>query len=179
MLPWKMRFFRQMFWIFLVLLAGTSGCAGDFSVEKTVLASSGLRVSPVRLRSGKTLAPGQWVLLGGRILEKIATPGGCLFVVRDLPLSGEVPGDSVTGKVSFSGGDRFLLAVPVLRVAGSSRKGEAEKKPVSVERTGRTRSSMVPGDRVTVLGEVRGWVRRGGGSGRRYLLVTGWYLDRW
>ena len=173
MLPGKMRLFRRILWIQLVFWPGIAGCAGDFSQERTVLASPGMRVPPVLIRSGRRPVPGQLVLLGGRILKKVPTSGGCLFLVGALPLAGEAPGSSASGKSRFSGRDAFLLSISALRPTGAPRTGMQKGKRVSARAIG-------PGDLVTVLGEAKGWGRLSGGPvSRRYLLVRGWYLERW
>ena len=179
--PYKMRFIRRMFWVLLVFLSGTSGCAEEFPEERTVLDLPGMRVPPARLRSGKTPVPGQLILLGGRILKKYPEPGGCLFLVGALPLSGEAPSSHVPGNVRVLGKDAFLLSVSSLRLAGSPVKEEPKSRRISVVDSGRKASPIVPGDLVTALGEVRGWIRMDGGTSVRksLLVVRGWYLERW
>jgi hypothetical protein len=170
-----------MFWVLLVFLSGTSGCAEEFPEERTVLDLPGMRVPPAWLRSGKTPVPGQLILLGGRILKKYPEPGGCLFLVGALPLTGKAPGSDVPGKVRFSKKDAFLLSVSSLRLAGSPVKEGPKSRRISFVGSGRMTSPIVPGDLVTVLGEVRGWIRMDAGSSERksLLVVRGWYLERW
>ncbi len=178
--PCKMRFIRRMFWVLLVFLSGISGCTEEFPEERTVLASPGMRLPPALLRSGRTPVPGQLVLLGGRILKRYPASGGCLFLVGALPLTGKGPGSAVPGKVRFAGREAFFLTVSTLRLAGSSLNGEPKHRRISVEGFERKTSPIVPGDLVTVLGEVKGWVPVSGEApARKYFLVRGWYLERW
>lgn len=159
-----------------------SGCTAGLPEQRTVLVSSGLTESLTRILSENLPGREQMVLLGGRIIWTHLTEDGGLFLVRALPLNGEVP-QSVHGRDENSSPlNSFLLEVPSLRLPGS-HWSIGDPQGSHGDSSAEERSAILPlnpGDLITLLGEVRGKETFFRGRYRtQYLLVEGRYIERW
>lgn len=168
--------------ILSLMILFSSGCTVGLPVRRTVLVSSGLPTSLSQIMSEKLPGHGQMVLLGGRIIQRLPTEVGDIFLVRAIPLAGEVPTSSNGRDEEDSPLNSFLLEVSSLKVPGSSRTGINPQR--SHGDSSATKLSaflpLSPGDLVTLLGEVLGTETCFRGRYRaQYLLVEGRYIERW
>jgi|ACXJ01.1.fsa_nt_gi hypothetical protein len=157
------------------------GCAEEFPEQKTVFVGKKTPDSLSWIRSRRSFFQGKTVVLRGRILRIDKTNNGCVLYLRAIPIGQDsfpVSRDR-TGRLSDPG-NTFMVRSPILHILGSPGPAPPEFGSDLPDIGRRSQTRIMPGNLVTVVGDVQGWHHLPGrDSGSRYLVLVGHYIERW